>query len=151
VSPEKNVFHCFGCGAGGDSVRFVAELLRLTPLEAARTIAADFGLVVGNDQPLTREARRKLAEARRRAELERELEARFEAAANEAHQAICLLLRCATDTLIKAILRRSEDTLKRLAFWLHWLPWLEYLADQLYSPDPAERLAALQEMAKWVS
>ena len=36
-------FHCFACGAHGDCIDFAARLFRLTPLEAARKLAADFG------------------------------------------------------------------------------------------------------------
>ena len=37
-------FHCFACGAHGDCIDFAARLFRLTPLEAARKLAADFGV-----------------------------------------------------------------------------------------------------------
>ena len=33
-------FHCFACGAHGDCIDFAARLFRLTPLEAARKLAA---------------------------------------------------------------------------------------------------------------
>jgi DNA primase len=152
VNPDKNLFYCFGCGTGGDSIKFVALLLRLSPLEAARTIAQDFGLVSANGgRLLTRKARCKLAKARRRAAPERELEARFEAAAKRAHQQICLLLRSATKTLTQAILRRDEATIERLEFWLHALPQLEDLLDRLRDRDPATRLAALKESKRWTT
>ena len=36
-------FHCFACVAHGDCIDFAARLFRLSPLEAARKLAADFG------------------------------------------------------------------------------------------------------------
>ena len=39
-----NRFHCFGCGADGDAVDFVAKLYGLSLKEAAVKIADDFGI-----------------------------------------------------------------------------------------------------------
>lgn len=44
---HKDFFYCFVCDTGGDVVSFVSKLLNLTPLEAAKQLAADFGLVQG--------------------------------------------------------------------------------------------------------
>lgn len=27
VSPQKNLYHCFGCGRGGDAITFIMETL----------------------------------------------------------------------------------------------------------------------------
>jgi len=40
VHPEKQIFHCFGCGAGGDAVSFVMKYENLTFPEALRNLAA---------------------------------------------------------------------------------------------------------------
>ena len=37
-------FHCFGCQADGDVIDFVARLYGLPGLEAAKKLAADFGI-----------------------------------------------------------------------------------------------------------
>ena len=37
-------FHCFGCQADGDAVDFTARLFGLTPINAAKKLAADFGV-----------------------------------------------------------------------------------------------------------
>jgi hypothetical protein len=37
---------CFGCHRGGDAVRLYAELYRVEPVEAARMLAAAFGIAV---------------------------------------------------------------------------------------------------------
>jgi DNA primase len=44
VSPERQTFHCFGCGAGGDVFRFVQEVERLTFPEALRLLAGRAGI-----------------------------------------------------------------------------------------------------------
>ncbi|MDQ7060608.1 MAG: DNA primase [Sulfurimonas sp.] len=39
VSPQKQIYHCFGCGAGGDSVKFVMEYEKLNYPEALEKLA----------------------------------------------------------------------------------------------------------------
>ena len=41
---NERYFYCFGCGATGDVIDFVARLLDLSAYEAAQRLAADFGL-----------------------------------------------------------------------------------------------------------
>lgn len=43
-----NRFHCFGCGADGDVIDFVAQLYGLESKEAAEKIAADYGISYDN-------------------------------------------------------------------------------------------------------
>jgi len=42
VSPSKQIYHCFGCGVGGDSIKFVMELEKLSYPEAIEKIASMF-------------------------------------------------------------------------------------------------------------
>ena len=46
IYEKTDTFHCFGCGIGGDAVRFVAELYKLNQYEAARKINTDMTLSV---------------------------------------------------------------------------------------------------------
>lgn len=39
-----NSFYCFGCGAGGDVIRFVSMLFEISPKDAAVKLNTDFGL-----------------------------------------------------------------------------------------------------------
>ena len=41
---NEDYFYCFGCGATGDVIDFVARLFQLTSMEAAEKLASDFGL-----------------------------------------------------------------------------------------------------------
>ena len=44
VYPENGSFYCFGCGATGDVIDFVARLFGLSSYEAAKKLAYDFGI-----------------------------------------------------------------------------------------------------------
>jgi len=44
VSPSKNIFKCFGCGRGGDSIRFVMEHEGYEYPEAIRYLAEKYGI-----------------------------------------------------------------------------------------------------------
>ena len=41
---NQDYFYCFGCGAKGDVIDFVARLFDLTSLQAVQTLAYDFGI-----------------------------------------------------------------------------------------------------------
>ena len=41
---NEDYFYCFGCGAKGDVIDFVARLYDLTSLQAAQKLAYDFGI-----------------------------------------------------------------------------------------------------------
>ncbi|MFC2095685.1 DNA primase [Candidatus Bipolaricaulota bacterium] len=44
VSAEKGLWHCFGCGEGGDVIGFVMKIERLSFIEATRRLAEEVGL-----------------------------------------------------------------------------------------------------------
>jgi DNA primase len=44
VSPEKQIYHCFGCGKGGNVFGFLMEIEKITYLEAVKRLAADTGI-----------------------------------------------------------------------------------------------------------
>jgi DNA primase len=46
VSPEKQMYHCFGCGVGGNVFTFVMEHEKVSFVEAVRTLAARAGIVL---------------------------------------------------------------------------------------------------------
>jgi DNA primase len=66
VSAGKQFFHCFGCGASGDAIRFLTEHLGLSFVEAVRDLAGRVGLVVPEEQvsPEERERRDTLRQRR---------------------------------------------------------------------------------------
>ncbi|MDW5300338.1 MAG: DNA primase [Sedimentibacter sp.] len=46
VSPDKQVFHCFGCGESGDSISFLTKYKNFTFVEAAEYLARRAGIVL---------------------------------------------------------------------------------------------------------
>ncbi|MFF5219218.1 DNA primase [Micromonospora sp. NPDC000442] len=44
VSPARNVWYCFGCGAGGDAIKFLMDAEHLSFVEAVERLAARAGL-----------------------------------------------------------------------------------------------------------
>lgn len=61
VVPHKHLFHCFGCGAGGDAFKFLMELEGLSFMEAVRELAQSAGVDLP-DRELTPDERKKLRE-----------------------------------------------------------------------------------------
>ncbi|WP_018251959.1 DNA primase [Salinispora mooreana] len=57
VSPARNVWYCFGCGAGGDAIKFLMDAEHLSFVESVERLAGRAGLqlrYVANDQTTPR-------------------------------------------------------------------------------------------------
>jgi DNA primase len=50
VNPEKQIFHCFGCGAGGDVFSFVMKIEGLAFLEAVQKLGERAGVKVAPEE-----------------------------------------------------------------------------------------------------
>jgi len=46
VSPSKQIYHCFGCSAGGDSIKFVMEYEKLSYPEAIEKLASQYNITL---------------------------------------------------------------------------------------------------------
>lgn len=46
VSPDKNIFYCFGCHMGGDVITFIAKVENVTPLQAAHYLAEQHSILI---------------------------------------------------------------------------------------------------------
>jgi len=55
VSPSKQFYHCFGCGAHGNAIGFLMSYSGLGYVEAVKELAASVGMQVPALQPRTRE------------------------------------------------------------------------------------------------
>ncbi|TBL78103.1 DNA primase [Paenibacillus thalictri] len=52
VTPERQIFHCFGCGAGGSAIHFIMGVEGYSFGEAVRELAKEAGIEVGvGDEP----------------------------------------------------------------------------------------------------
>lgn len=58
VHPVKQIYHCFGCGVGGDVFKFVMEIERLSFPEALRLVADKVGVRLPERRPRTPEEAR---------------------------------------------------------------------------------------------
>ena len=70
VHREKQIFHCFGCGVGGDVFKFVMMAERVTFPEALRIVAGKCGVAIPDEPPVrdeTAKTRRWLFELHERA------------------------------------------------------------------------------------
>ena len=63
VDPQEKLYHCFGCGVGGDVIKFVEEKEGLTFPEAVETLAERYGVELERERedPRAEEMRRKRA------------------------------------------------------------------------------------------
>ena len=50
VAPEKNIYHCFGCGAGGSTINFLMEYEKISFVEAVQKLGARYGIEVELEQ-----------------------------------------------------------------------------------------------------
>ena len=62
VSPQKQIYHCFGCGAGGDSIRFVMEYEKLNYPEAIEKLAAQYNYTLHYTSNAPKQQRSQLLE-----------------------------------------------------------------------------------------
>ena len=68
VNPQKGLFHCFGCGQGGNALDFVARKERLTIKQAAERLAEWSGIAPSNGFKTSSPATPKELETPRRRE-----------------------------------------------------------------------------------
>lgn len=68
VSPTKQFYHCFGCGAHGSAITFLMEHTGASFPEAVRSLAAGVGLSVPDED---RSPRQRAQDAQRREEISR--------------------------------------------------------------------------------
>jgi DNA primase len=72
VHPVKQIYHCFGCGAGGDVFKFVMELEKCTFPEAIRTVAEKCGIAIPKPRERSPEERRENQQRSALVEMHRE-------------------------------------------------------------------------------
>ncbi|MCF6092785.1 DNA primase [Microaerobacter geothermalis] len=53
VSPDKQIFHCFGCGIGGNVISFYMEVEGLTFVEAVQQLAQEANILIPAEENLT--------------------------------------------------------------------------------------------------
>lgn len=69
VSPTRQTYHCFGCGAHGDAIRFLVETQGLGFMDAVRDLAQRVGVTVPDSDSSPEERARAAQQRERRATL----------------------------------------------------------------------------------
>ncbi|HEY2343609.1 MAG TPA: DNA primase [Chthoniobacteraceae bacterium] len=77
VHPVKQIYHCFGCGAGGDVFKFVMEMEKSPFPEAIRTVAEKCGIAIPKPRERSPEERRENQQRSALVEMHRETAAYF--------------------------------------------------------------------------
>src|SRR5881296_2651281 len=77
VHPVKQIFHCFGCGKGGDVFSFVMEMEKCPFPEAVKVVAEKCGIPVPRPKERTPEERKENQQRSALIEIHREAQAFF--------------------------------------------------------------------------
>jgi len=131
IYEKTNSFYCFGCGAGGDGIKFVQKFYNLPPRDAAMAICRAFGLMVDVDsnKPETQAVRQQIESQQERRKLERALLAWADAA----YLKLCALRRAYFTALNGFEELQSE--------WCMRLDYIDYVLDLLQFGSLADKLA----------
>jgi len=49
VSPDKQIFYCFGCHAGGDLIEFIAKIENMSPIDAVNHLVDKYNMTVPDE------------------------------------------------------------------------------------------------------
>lgn len=69
VNSQKQFYHCFGCGASGDALKFLMEYDGLSFVEAVETLAAQYGMQVPYEQRTPEQQKQQQVRAQQQANL----------------------------------------------------------------------------------
>ena len=126
ISPQKQIWKCFGCGKGGDVISLVSELLNINALEAAKSINYTLGLGLDTDKPSNYLEINKYKEKRKTEEMFKEWE-------NKTFQLLCdylhLLWKWEEE---KAPKSPEEDVNELFIEAMHNRDYIEYLIEEIF-------------------
>ena len=134
---NRDYFYCFGCGATGDVIDFVARLFGLSSYEAAKKLAYDFGL--DPDKPPAAMALKKpypLARAFRDEEM-------------YCQRVLCDYLHLLEHWKIEYAPQSPEDDLDdRFVEACHMIEYIDHLLDVLMFAELEQRVNAVDMLLK---
>lgn len=120
ISPQKQIWKCFGCGKGGDSISLVSGLLNINALEAAKNINYTLGLGLDPNQKSTYFQINKYKEKQKTEEMFKQWE-------NKTFQLLCDYLHLLWKW------EREEDWQSDLYVEaMHNKDYIEYLIDSIF-------------------
>lgn len=130
---NEDYFYCFGCGAHGDVIALTAQLFDLPPAEAAKKLAADFGITEQKPSILAR-----LQRGASQAETER-----------RCFRVLEDYLRILQDWKERCAPRSPEDSIDpRYAEACHMLERIGNMLDILACGTPQERAEVVADLQK---
>ena len=130
---NEDYFYCFGCGATGDVIDLAARLFSLSGYEAAKKLAADFGIVEQKPSVLT-----KLKRSKSQAELE-----------SRSFRVLGDYLQILQDWKAHCAPQSPEDAIDpRYAEACHMLERIENMLDILTCGTPKERAEVVTDLQK---
>ena len=135
---NPDFYYCFGCGAKGDVIDLVAELFNLSPYEAARKIAEDFG--IDPDKPPEAAALAKPRHPMIRA---------FRDDERYCQRVLCDYLHLLEDWKVQySPISMDEEPDGRFVEACQMFSYIEYLADLLTVGNLEQRKAVVMELMK---
>ena len=130
---NEDYFYCFGCGAHGDVIALTAQLFNLPPVEAAKKLAADFGITGQKPSILA-----KLQHGKSQAEAER-----------RCFRVLGDYLQILQDWKAHCAPQSPEDGIDpRYAEACHMLERIENMLDILACGTPQERAEVVADLQK---
>lgn len=64
VSPDKQIYYCFGCGAGGNAISFLMKIEGLSFVEALKSLSVRYGIEIP-EKKLTPDQQKRISERER--------------------------------------------------------------------------------------
>lgn len=126
ISPQKQIWKCFGCGKGGDVISLVSELLNINALEAAKSINSTLGLGLDPNHKNTYFEINKYKEKRKTEEMFKQWESKtFQLLCDYLH----LLWKWEEEKAPKNI---EEDPNELFVEAMHNKDYVEYLIDEIF-------------------
>lgn len=126
ISPQKQIYKCFGCGKGGDVISLVSELLNINALESAKSINNTLGLGLDAEKSNNYFEINKYKEKRKTEEMFKQWE-------NKTFQLLCdylhLLWKWEEEKAPKDI---EEDPNELFVEAMHNKDYVEYLIDEIF-------------------
>ena len=130
---NEDYFYCFGCGAHGDVVALIAQLFNIPPAEAAKKLAADFGITDQKPSVLA-----KLKRGKSQAELE-----------SRSFRVLGDYLQILRDWKSHCAPQSPEDAIDpRYVEACHMLERIENMLDILTYGTPKERAEVVADLQK---
>ncbi|MCH4020610.1 MAG: CHC2 zinc finger domain-containing protein [Erysipelotrichaceae bacterium] len=135
---NEDYFYCFGCGATGDVIDLTGRLFVLSPYEAARKLAVDFGIDPDKPSPAAALAKPK-----------HPMISAFRDDERYCQRVLCDYLHLLEDWKVRYAPKSMDDDYDdRFVEACQMLDYVEYLADILTVGDLELRTATVKDLMK---